>query len=211
MTKLIIRSIIIAILTVGCSNDSGDYDIDLGSSYYLKGDYDKAEKKLKEAIGKNLIRHSRQEAFTILGNIYYELEKYDSAVVYHKRALQIDSNYVDALVNLGIVYRITSDFDMAEECYTKAKRLNPKDAEVYASLGALYIYKGEPQSAIENLERSIALNPQTAITYANYSLALAMTGNYDKAEFELKKAVTRGYKNGETIKERIEELKKLDE
>jgi tetratricopeptide (TPR) repeat protein len=170
----------------------------------------KPKKKLKEAIGKNLIRHSRQEAFTILGNIYYGLEKYDSAVLYHKSALQIDSNYVDALVNLGIVYRITSDFAMAEECYNKAKRLNPKDPEVYASLGALYIYKGEPQLAIENLERSIALDPQIAITYANYSLALAMTGKYDKAEFELKKAVTLGYKNGETIKERIEELKKID-
>lgn len=211
MTKIFIGSIFVAILTVGCSSDSGDSDIDLGSSYYLKGDYEKAERKLKEAIGKEIIRHSRQEAFTILGNIYYELEKYDSAILYHKRALQIDSNYVDALVNLGIVYRITSDFDMVEECYTKAKRLNPRDPEVYGSLGTLYIYRGEPKLAIESLEKSIALDPQIAITYANYSLALAMTGNYDKAEFELRKAVTLGYKNGETIKERIEELKKIDE
>lgn len=211
MIKLILGATILAILTVGCSSESGDNYVDSGSSYYLKGDYDKAEKKLKEAIEKKLTRHSRQEAFTILGNIYYEQEKYDSAILYHKRALQIDSNYVDALVNLGIVYRITSDFDLAEKCYNKAIKLNPKDPEVYASLGALYIYKGEPQLAIENLEQSIALNPQIAITYANYSLALAMTGDYDKAESELRKAVTLGYENGETIKQRIEELKKLDQ
>ena len=74
MTKLILWTITLSILTGGCAHDTGDSDIDLGSFYYSKGHYDKAEKKLKEAIGKNLLRHSRQEAFTILGNIYYELE-----------------------------------------------------------------------------------------------------------------------------------------
>jgi uncharacterized protein YecT (DUF1311 family) len=53
MTELMLRAIAIAILSAACSLNSGDDDVEVGSSYCLKGDYHKAEKKLKEAIGKN--------------------------------------------------------------------------------------------------------------------------------------------------------------
>lgn len=36
-----------------------------------------------------------------------------------------------------------------------------------------------------------------------------MTGDFPKAEAELKMAVVLGYKNGEILKARIEELKKI--
>lgn len=210
MIKLINKTIIIAILISSCTIDSGDKNVERGSNYFLKGNYKKAESELKKAVDKKLFHYSRKELYTILGNVYNELEMFDSSIVYHKKALQIDSNYVEALVNLGIVYRLTSDFKMAEECYTKAKKINPEDPELYSSLGALYIYKGEPELAIENLEKSIELDPQLVVAYSNYSLALAMIGEYDKAVKELKKAVAMGYKNGDIIKQRIEELKKLD-
>jgi len=211
MIKLITKTIIITILVSSCAIDSGDKNVELGSNYFLKGNYEKAENELKKAIDKKLFHYSIQEVYTILGNVYNELEMYDSSIFYHKKALQIDSNYFDALVNLGIVYRLTSEFELAEECYIKAKKINPEDPELYASLGALYIYKDEPELAIENLEKSIELDPQLVVAHSNYSLALAMIGEYDKAEKELKKAVAMGYKNGDIIKQRIEELKKLDD
>lgn len=207
--KSILPIAITFIVLFGCSVDYGDENVSKGSDYYLNGEYEKAEKELRKALDKELAVYSRQEFLTILGNVYNELDMFDSSIVYHKKALEIDSNYVEALVNLGIVYRLTSEFDLAEKYYMKAMRVNPSDPELHASLGALNIFRGEIDKAIENLERSIELDPQLAITHSNYSLALAMKGDFEKADEELKKAIALGYKNGAIIKERIEELKNL--
>ena len=206
MHLLVVMTLLIAF---GCAPEYGDENVSKGSDYYANGEYEKAEIELRKALNKELKVYPKKEFYTILGNVYNELDMFDSSIVYHKKALDIDPDYVEALVNLGIVYRLTSDFDEAEKCYMKAMSINPEDPELHASLGALNIFRGEIDKAIKNLERSIELDPQLAITHSNYSLALAMVGDFEKAEKELTKAVALGYKNGDIIKERIEELKRL--
>lgn len=209
MNKMYLSLLMALMIVAGCVSDYGDGNVSKGSDYYLNGEYENAEMELRNALNKELAIYTKKELFTILGNVYNEMNEFDSSIVYHKKALAIDSNYVDALVNLGIVYRLTAEFDLAEKYYMKAMMVNPNDPELHASLGALNIYRGEIDKAIESLERSIELNPQLAVTHSNYALALAMNGNFEKAEKELTKAVALGYKNGDIIKERIEELKKL--
>lgn len=92
-----------------------------------------------------------------------------------------------------------------------ANKLNPNDPELHASLGALYIFKGDARTAIMHLEKSINLDPKLEVAHSNYALALAMAGEFEKAEIELKKAVALGYKDGEVIKEKIDHLKQLEE
>ena len=210
MESRLIISLLIGVILVGCiETNTGDSNVDAGSKYYLDGDYEKAEYELKAALDKKLFKYSRKEAFTILGNIYNELEEYDSSIVYHTKAIDLDSNYAEAWVNLGIVYRLISEFELAEACYLRANEINPEDPELHASIGALYIFKDKPYKAIEHLERSIQLDPQLDLAHSNYALALAMIGDFPKAEVELKTAVVLGYKNGVILKARIEELKKL--
>ena len=210
MKSWLIISLLIEVTLLGClDTNSGDSNVDAGSKYYLDGEYEKAEYELKVALDKKLFKYSRKETFTILGNIYNELEEYDSSIVYHTKAIELDSNYATAWVNLGIVYRLISEFELAEACYLRASEINPEDPELHASIGALYIFKDKPYKAIEHLERSIQIDPQLDLAHSNYALALAMIGEFRKADVELKKAVVLGYKNGETLKARIEELKKI--
>ncbi len=209
--KSVIKTILITLLIAGCASQNGDYNIEIGSNYYIKGDFESAEKELRKALNKELKQCSKKKYYTILGNTYNELELFDSSIVYHRKALDLDPNYVTALVNLGVVYRLTSEFELAEQCYLKAKEINPEDPELYASLGALNIYQGNVELAIENLNMAIELDPQLTVAYSNYALALAMIGEFDKAEKELKKAVILGYKNGNLINERINNLKELED
>jgi len=208
--RYILPILLLLVFATGCSSNEGDAAINQGRKYFQEGAYAKAEKELVKALDKELVEYSKKELFTILGNTYNELELYDRSIEYHKKALAIDPNYVEALVNIGIVYRLISEFDLAEESYLKAQEIDPNDPELYASLGALYVYKGEVQLALKSFERSIKLDPQLAIAHSNYSLALAMNGEFDKADIELNKAVSMGYKNGDIIKERIENLKSIE-
>ena len=209
--RQLIQLAFITLLASGCAGNSGDEHIESGSAFYLNGEYEKAKAELKQALDKKLIRYTQQEACTILGNIYKELDEYDSAILYHKKAIRLDATYSSAWVNLGIIYRLTSEYDSAERCYTMANKLNPNDPELHASLGALYIFKGDARTAIMHLEKSINLDPKLEVAHSNYALALAMAGEFEKAEIELKKAVALGYKDGEVIKEKIDDLKQLEE
>ncbi|MCI5055421.1 MAG: tetratricopeptide repeat protein [Flavobacteriales bacterium] len=206
----LLNGLLIILLISSCVQPNGDGDADMGIDAYRSGNLEEAVKSLKLGLSKGVTKYPEEQILTILGNVYNDLDEFDSSIVYHKKALEIDPNNVDALVNLGIVYRLTSQFDLAEESYNKAKAINPNDPELHASLGALHIYKGNLAAALESLEKSIELDPQLAIAHSNYALALAMDGQFEKAEQELKTAVAMGYKNGEVMKERIEQLKNVD-
>jgi tetratricopeptide (TPR) repeat protein len=210
MIRQLTFAAIVFVLNMGCEDKSGDKYVELGSKYYLKEDYENAERTLKKAINKELVKHTKQEVYTILGNLYLDWDKYDSAILYHKKALQIDSTYGSALVNLGIVYRKLSEYDSAQACYEKAKKYDPENPELYTSLGALYIFRGEAELGIKNLEHAIRLDPDLEVAHANYALALAMVGDFEKADKELRQAITLGYKNGDIIKERINELRDVE-
>lgn len=203
-------SLIITIV-VSCSTPNGDSNVELGADYYRNGEYSKAETELKTALTKELTEYSRKEVLTIIGNLYYDTDNYDSSEHYHKKALELDSNYVKAIVNLGVLYRLTSKFDLAERQYLRAMELDPNNPDLLSSIGALYIHTGKIELAIENLRKSIKMDPQLPLTHSNYSLALAMTGKFDSADLELKKAVMLGYQNGEIIKERINNLRSLEQ
>jgi tetratricopeptide (TPR) repeat protein len=81
--------IITIILLSGCANKSGDRDFELASSYYFKGDYDKAEKKFRDALKKQLYKHTRQETYTALGNVFNEQEQFDSSFYITKRRCKL--------------------------------------------------------------------------------------------------------------------------
>ncbi len=196
-----------AFLLSACSDYFADANVQKGIEYYFNAEYDKAEKELKIALSKDLLMYSRKETFTILGNVYNELEQYDSSVVFHQKALALDSGYVDAWVNLGVVYRLTTEYDLAEYCYLKAQSINPDDPELNASLGALYVFKDDLENALKFLKLSVELDPALAVAHSNYALALAMNGEFESAEDELEKAVSLGYKKGDIIKDRIQKLK----
>lgn len=197
------------LLYISCTNDIGDYHVEAGVNHYINKDYARAQGELKKALDKQLISYSKKEVYTILGNVFNELYMFDTSIVYHKKALSIDSNYVDALVNLGVVYRLKSDYDSAEKYYLKAKRINPNDPELCASLGALNIFQGNIDLALENLKKSIDLDPELTVAYSNYALALAMNNEFELAEKYLKKAVMLGYENGDVLKERINNLREI--
>lgn len=68
----------------------GAENISQGMFYYSQGNYAKAIFHLTKANVKSLGYYSEQEYYTVLGNTYSELNKLDSAKIFHRKAIKID-------------------------------------------------------------------------------------------------------------------------
>ena len=191
----------------GGSPGIGDGAAGRGIALYELRHYEAALLALDTAIAGGVSKYPLEQVYTILGNTLNELNRFEEAIAAHRKAIDINPQYHEAWVNLGIVYRLKGDYEQAEACYLKALVIAPNYAQLHASIGALYVFKDEPDKAVSSLERAIALDQQLPVAHANLAIAYAMAGKFDRAESELRRAIVLGYRNGPTVRARIDALK----
>ncbi|HNT74428.1 MAG TPA: tetratricopeptide repeat protein [Anaerolineae bacterium] len=174
-------------------------------------DYHLAVRELTQAIEDGVAKYNLAELYTILGKTYKNLGQFDQAIAAHEQAIKIDPKCYRAWNNLGIVHFSRNNYAEAERCYQKALAIEPQYAFAIASLGALYINRNHPEKAIEVSEQAIALVPTMAVAHSNLAQAYAMVGRFEEADRALKQAVLFGYKDWQTIQEKIDSLKQMGE
>ena len=121
-------------------------------------------------------------ALNNLGAVSFVLKDIDSAEKAYRRAIKLNPNYADALVNLGTIYhekaRVETDpakskalFAEAADSYRKALRSLPNHADAWANMGLALFEIGELGKAIKAYERAYYLNPGNVNLVNNF-------GNY---------------------------------
>lgn len=190
--------------------EDGDLLLEQASKLYFEGEYRQAEAVIKKALDKHFVKYDLAEAYSILGNIYNQMDYFQDAIEAYQKALEINPNSGVYWTNLGVAYRLTAQYDKAESCYQKALAINPDYPELYTSLGAFHLtHTMKFSEAITYLEKAIKLDPGQAIAYANMAIAQASVGNFEAADQYLVKATMKGYKNTKSAKRMIENLKSL--
>ena len=127
-------------------------------------------------------------------------EKYSDALQHYLKAVEIDEHNVTVWVKLGRAYRECGLHDKALECYNKAISLDPNFPTAYSNIGAIFLFKKDYQRALEYYEKGMELISEDDTDYptvlANYAMALAFTGDKNRASSLMNEAEKRGYKNG---------------
>ena len=78
------------------------------------------------------------------GNFFLLIEKrYDSALYYFHRAVEVDSTLAPGWINLGMTYRQLGQYPRALNCYQKVLILDPGNSRAYISLSDLYYDLGD--------------------------------------------------------------------
>jgi len=186
----------------------GDKDVEKAANEYAQGNFEEARALLVASADKEFKEYPKAEVYTILGNVYNELNELDSAIIWHNKALVLDPSYYEAWVNLGVCYRLKGDLNEAEKCYLKAMEIENNYAELHASLGALYIFKKQYDKSVASLQKSIQIDNSLPVAHSNLALAYAYVGEFDKAKQSLIVANGLGYKNGDIIKKQIEKIER---
>lgn len=128
-------------------------------------------------------------ALNNVGGVHFVLREYGPAEEAFRRAVDINPEYADALVNLGsaTLERARHQIDLEarregmEECidlYKRALAIRPNHYQAHGNIGVAYQDLGQYDEARQSYERAIYLNPRDYNTYKNLgNLYTAMAGN----------------------------------
>jgi tetratricopeptide (TPR) repeat protein len=94
-----------------------------------------------------------------------EVEDYNNALVYARRAEQLDPNVTGIRKILGDVYTFQKDYDNAVAYYKRALDADSNNVEIMNSLALAYLRTGRYSIAKELLDSVIRLRPDNSTAY----------------------------------------------
>jgi tetratricopeptide (TPR) repeat protein len=134
-----------------------DAHVGLGDAKGAKGDVDGAIAAYQKALTYNAVN---PRVYMSLGKIYYaEKGLYYESVNAYKKAIDLDSQSVEARMGLGEVYEEKGLYKEAIEEYRRVVELDAKHTGALYNLALVY-EKVDPRESINHWERYIALASQ---------------------------------------------------
>ncbi|MBK9727087.1 MAG: tetratricopeptide repeat protein [Saprospiraceae bacterium] len=129
-----------------------------GFFYFMQRDYQKSEYWLKKSVASNEEGICFPCAYNLMGNIYIETRQFDKAEAHFLKAIQLDSNYANALNRLGKIYYRTGRFKEAEEIFNRELKVAQNEREKaspFNELGNLYCESNRIKEGAEYYKKSM--------------------------------------------------------
>lgn len=162
---LLVIAITCGLLFAGCSEETeqkedttaiAQIEFEKGLELASAGDYEQGLIHFQEAIKHDPAHH---RAWCGLGSASRELKKFDEAVEYSVKAIELKPDYVVCHDNLGLAYAYRGDFGEAIKSFNRAIELDPGYADAHFNLGLLYYEKlDNPELAVESFTKFIELS-----------------------------------------------------
>lgn len=101
------------------------------------------------------------ESLALLGDKYFENNRFEQAIVIYKRVLELNPKDVDTYNDMGLALHYAGRSDSAVEMLRKGTEVMPSYQRVWLSLGFVLTSKGKDEEAKAALKKAIELNPNT--------------------------------------------------
>jgi tetratricopeptide (TPR) repeat protein len=125
----------------------------LGIIANVEGDFQQAETLFRTA---NSILPNSPELLNNVGFALYSASKFDEALPYYNRALQINPRFKKALYNYALLQARLNNYDLAYSSFVKVS----SEAEANNNLGYIAMMSGNYVMANNYLQEAIKLSPQ---------------------------------------------------
>src|SRR5579872_285125 len=186
----------------------------------LRGDIMMARKEYREAIE---FYKPGAEKNAVLANktgiAYHQLQDFQDAEKYYRRAIKLNPKYSEAINNLGTVYYAKKSYRRAIAQYRNALRIAPNSASILSNLGTAYLARKQDDDAMKAYDEAFAIDPEvfdqhngqgvlvqerTIEERAGYFYMLAKTsakrGMTDRTLQYIRKALESGFKDRDKFK-----------
>jgi tetratricopeptide (TPR) repeat protein len=139
----------------------------LGREHYQKGEYDRAEQILGQVL-----KDSDQYAdvHNMVGFILHGRGDLAGAERHFERAVELNPNYTEALLNLAVTYNDLGKYEASRRVYSEIKVAGGeggeldsfargKIANMHADIAQAYLDAGARDEAIVEMKKAVALGP----------------------------------------------------
>ncbi|MBD0822476.1 adenylate/guanylate cyclase domain-containing protein [Aestuariibaculum marinum] len=119
--------------------------------------------------------------FGALGAISYYKYQRETAILYLKKAIEINPSYVNAYDKLAWIYAFEGNLKLMEENFNKVIKLDPLSSKYIGDMGQHYYYLGEYQKAIDKMDESLKMFPNNNMLIWMKATNLTGLGKYHEA------------------------------
>ena len=142
--------------------------------------------------------------------LYYQIQRFEGAIEFLKKATEIRPDDYGALVQLGNAYFDSNKYEDAEKAYTKALAKKPDDVDVRTDLGLTFVFRDEPNydRAIQEFNKVLEQNPNHIQALQNLTVAYTKKPDAAKASATLARLESVDPTNA-SIPKLKEEIQKL--
>ncbi|KAJ8753604.1 hypothetical protein K2173_022845 [Erythroxylum novogranatense] len=138
----------------------------------------------------------RPESCCIIGNYYSLKGQHEKSVVYFRRALKLNRNYLSAWTLMGHEYVEMKNTPAAIDAYRRAVAINPNDYRAWYGLGQAYEMMCMPVYALHYFKKSIFLQPN------DYRLWIAIAQCYETDEIHMLEEAIKCYRRAANCNDR---------
>ena len=118
-----------------------------------------------------------------------EQKRFQEAIIYFKKALEIKPKFVEAHNNIGILFKEQERFEEAILHYKKSISIMPELPDSYNNIGNVLKLIGNFDEAVKNFNKAIKIKPTFADAYNNLALTLQKQKKYSQAFATYAKAI----------------------
>ncbi len=99
-------------------------------------------------------------AWTQLGNLYFDTNKYDRAIMAYKKSLELNPQNADVWTDMGVMYRRSGQPTEAIKAFDKAIEINPRHEISRFNKGIVLLHDlNDQENAIRAWEELLKVNP----------------------------------------------------
>jgi tetratricopeptide (TPR) repeat protein len=167
-------------------NDSGRSDalVSGAEAAFTQGDHARAAQLLEEFV---LLVPNRADALNTLGVALSNLGRYDEAEQRYLEALDVNPEYVSALINLASLKQASPE--VAEPLLRRALRINPKHSRARSMLGIVLLSSGQDREAKVALRKALKISPKDPVALLGSAQIARMEGHFDEAQSLIKRTL----------------------
>jgi len=101
-----------------------------------------------------------KQARVALGNLYYDMQRFDAAIKWYEEAVRLDPNNVNVNTDLGTSYLYTNKPEKAIEQYTKSLAIDQKHPQTLQNLGFAYFAMANFKDAVTTWDKLLVTHPE---------------------------------------------------
>jgi len=149
------------------------------------------EWKNAETLYENILKHSKTARIYVnRGNAASRERKFDEAIEYYNKALEIAPKQTEVYVNLGYIYNSQGEFKKAEKSLSKAIALSPKHANAHFNLAVTYVNRKRYKESIDSLKETLKSNPNHYRALNVMGEAYIRSGNLPEAKAAFSRSIS---------------------